>query len=111
MPQVQLPDTGEGSGCGRLSVYLATHCVVLESKADMQKRGQASPDDGDSLALTFAQPVEPAKSMGRTRRRNSFSGSSNSGGCDDHMAGACLIGGRRVSREKSGRWTTDLFPT
>jgi hypothetical protein len=34
---------------------------VLESKADMQKRGQASPDDGDALALTFAQPVPPAE--------------------------------------------------
>jgi hypothetical protein len=31
--------------------------LVLASKADMQKRGQASPDDGDALALTFAQPV------------------------------------------------------
>jgi hypothetical protein len=27
----------------------------------MQKRGQASPDDGDALALRFAQPVEPAE--------------------------------------------------
>jgi phage terminase large subunit len=35
--------------------------LVLESKADMQKRGQASPDDGDALALTFAQPVAPAE--------------------------------------------------
>jgi hypothetical protein len=34
---------------------------VLESKADMQKRGQVSPDDGDALALTFAQPVAPAE--------------------------------------------------
>jgi hypothetical protein len=25
----------------------------------MQKRGLASPDDGDALALTFAQPVAP----------------------------------------------------
>jgi hypothetical protein len=25
----------------------------------MQKRGQASPDDGDALCLTFAQPVAP----------------------------------------------------
>src|ERR1035437_7852058 len=33
--------------------------MVLESKADMQKRGQASPDDGDALCLTFAQPVAP----------------------------------------------------
>jgi hypothetical protein len=39
---------------------LATRCAV-ESKADMQKRGQASPDDGDALALTFAQPVAPAE--------------------------------------------------
>jgi hypothetical protein len=61
MPQVQSSDTGEGSGCGRFRVYLATQCVVLESKADMQKRGQPSPDDGDALALTFAQPVAPAE--------------------------------------------------
>jgi hypothetical protein len=27
----------------------------------MQKRGQASPDDGDALALTFAQRVAPAR--------------------------------------------------
>jgi hypothetical protein len=38
-----------------------SNLLVLESKADMQKRGQASPDDGDALALTFAQPVEPAE--------------------------------------------------
>ena len=31
--------------------------LVLESKADMQKRGVPSPDDGDALALTFAYPV------------------------------------------------------
>jgi hypothetical protein len=35
--------------------------LVLESKADMQKRGQASPDDGDALALTFAQAVAPVE--------------------------------------------------
>ena len=33
--------------------------LVLESKAEMMKRGLASPDDGDALALTFAQPVGP----------------------------------------------------
>jgi hypothetical protein len=38
-----------------------SNLMVLESKADMQKRGQASPDDGDVLALTFAQPVAPAE--------------------------------------------------
>lgn len=31
--------------------------LVLESKQDMQKRGVASPDDGDALALTFSMPV------------------------------------------------------
>jgi hypothetical protein len=35
--------------------------LVLESKVDMQKRGQASPDDGDALCLTFAQNVAPPK--------------------------------------------------
>ena len=33
--------------------------LVLESKEQMQKRGIASPDDGDALALTFAQSVAP----------------------------------------------------
>jgi phage terminase large subunit len=35
--------------------------LVIESKADMQKRGQASPDDGDALALTFAKAVALAE--------------------------------------------------
>ena len=38
---------------------MGSNLLVLESKADMQKRGQASPDDGDALCLTFAQPVAP----------------------------------------------------
>jgi hypothetical protein len=64
-------------------VLAAITAMVLESKADMQKRGQASPDDGDALALTFAAVVAPAEveepdeeeefGLGR------FSGSSNSG--------------------------------
>ena len=43
--------------------------VKLESKEDMKKRGLDSPDDGDALALTFAQTVaipklpEPAPSI------------------------------------------------
>jgi len=31
--------------------------IILESKEHMEARGQASPDDGDALALTFAHPV------------------------------------------------------
>jgi hypothetical protein len=34
--------------------------IVLESKESMAKRNVASPDDGDALALTFAQPVAVA---------------------------------------------------
>jgi hypothetical protein len=33
--------------------------LVLESKQDMLKRGIASPDNGDALALTFAAHVPP----------------------------------------------------
>ena len=42
-----------------------SNLLVLESKADMQRRAQASPDDGEVLALTFAAVVAPA---GRARR-------------------------------------------
>ena len=37
--------------------------MILEKKADMKKRGLASPDCGDSLALTFAQPVARRQDM------------------------------------------------
>lgn len=37
--------------------YDAANAIQLEKKADMRKRGLASPDDGDALALTFAYPV------------------------------------------------------
>ena len=36
--------------------------IQLESKDSMRKRGIASPDLGDALALTFALPVNPARS-------------------------------------------------
>ena len=37
--------------------------LVLESKETMMERGLASPDDGDALSLTFAQPVAVPTSM------------------------------------------------
>ena len=49
----------------------------------MQKRGQASPDDGDALALTFAQPVEPAEVEEKDEEEefgNGYHGSSSAGG-------------------------------
>ncbi len=39
--------------------YTATGEIQLEKKEDMKKRGLASPDIGDALALTFAHPVRP----------------------------------------------------
>ena len=41
--------------------------LTLESKESMQKRGVPSPDDGDALALTFAQAVKSG-GMRRTQR-------------------------------------------
>jgi hypothetical protein len=35
--------------------------LLIESKADLQKRGERSPDDGDAFVLTFAQPIAPRK--------------------------------------------------
>lgn len=34
--------------------------IILEKKEGMKRRGLASPDDGDALALTFAYPVQPS---------------------------------------------------
>jgi hypothetical protein len=39
--------------------YDADMCIMLEKKAHMKARGLASPDNGDALALTFAEPIEP----------------------------------------------------
>jgi hypothetical protein len=63
-------------------VYLPTQCAVLESKAVMQKRGQALPDDGDALALTFAQPVALAEVEEEDEEEEfgGYGGHSNSGG-------------------------------
>ena len=32
---------------------------MIESKQEMAKRGVASPDDANALALTFAHPISP----------------------------------------------------
>lgn len=57
--------TGAIDSAPRLEIDLQTpglrtdskHRVWLESKEDIKKRGEKSPDDGDALALTFAAPV------------------------------------------------------
>ena len=43
--------------CGPEYGFDATNRIALEKKDDMKKRGIASPDAGDALALTFADPV------------------------------------------------------
>jgi phage terminase large subunit len=53
LPELEIGLTGPGYHLNRANK------LVLESKQDMQKRGEASPDDADALCLTFAQPVAP----------------------------------------------------
>lgn len=53
--KIALDLAGPGYGINR------SNKLVLESKDEMRKRGLASPDDGDALALTFAQPVAPVE--------------------------------------------------
>ena len=47
--------------CGQLSLpgYHINNSgkLVIESKADIQARGEASPDDADAFVLTWAQSV------------------------------------------------------
>lgn len=43
--------------------------LVIESKADIQERGEASPDDADAFALTFAQAVAPPKLVTASPRK------------------------------------------
>jgi hypothetical protein len=57
--------------------------VEIEARPgrSIYRYGQASPDDGDALALTFAQPVAPAEVEEADEEENfgRYSGSSNSG--------------------------------
>ena len=61
MVQVRLPAGRQDARADLTAVdygYDASDAIRLERKDDMRKRGLASPDDGDALALTFAYPVE-----------------------------------------------------
>ena len=55
--------------------FTPTNKIQLEKKEDMKKRGLASPDMADALALTFAYPVAPKglpkdRSDKRNKRRD-----------------------------------------
>lgn len=43
--------------------------IILEKKSDMKRRGLASPDEGDALALTFAYSVEPSDHTHQMEKR------------------------------------------
>jgi hypothetical protein len=64
-----------------LSATDASDAILLERKDDMKRRGLASPDDGDALALTFAYPVANATGprSGGSRRGSRGCGG---GSCD-----------------------------
>jgi hypothetical protein len=56
-----IPDSDELESdlTGREYGFNGDQAIQLERKDDMKKRGLASPDNGDALALTFAWPVGP----------------------------------------------------
>jgi hypothetical protein len=64
-PDYQMP----GEGCDSR----------LESKSDLAQRGEASPDDADALALTFAQHVAPIEAPQEPVRLDIFGGGGFSG--------------------------------
>lgn len=71
---VELPeDDGLKSALTGLEYgYNNRMAIQLEKKDDMKKRGLASPDEADSLAMTFAEPVRAIRDIylpvGYTRR-------------------------------------------
>lgn len=58
---VQIPDSDslQADACGPGYKYDSSTRLQLESKEQMRARGVPSPDEWDSVALTFAEPVQP----------------------------------------------------
>jgi hypothetical protein len=56
---VQIPDSDnlQADACGPSYKYDSLTRLQLEKKDDMRRRGVASPDEWDAVALTFAEPV------------------------------------------------------
>jgi hypothetical protein len=55
----QIPDSDalQADACGPGYGYDSSTRLLLEKKDDMRRRGAASPDQWDAVALTFAEPV------------------------------------------------------
>jgi DNA-binding XRE family transcriptional regulator len=60
----QIPDSDslQADACGPSYKYDSNTRLVLEAKENMRRRGVASPDEWDAVALTFAEPVAPSAS-------------------------------------------------
>lgn len=58
-------DSLQADACGPSYKYDINQRVLLESKEDMRKRGLRSPDEWDSIVLTFAEPVNDATASAR----------------------------------------------
>jgi hypothetical protein len=58
---VSIPDSDslQADICGPGYKWDSNTRLLLESKDDMRRRGVLSPDEGDAVALTFAEPVAP----------------------------------------------------
>lgn len=61
--EAQIPDLDslQTDACAPGFTYNNYGQLVIESKKDIKSRGQRSPDEWDSIALTFAEPVAPKK--------------------------------------------------
>ena len=70
--EVQLPDvdTLQADLTAPGYKYTSTTQKQLEPKEDIKKRIARSPDEGDGLALTFAEPVQIVKTRSKRRRRS-----------------------------------------
>jgi len=70
--EVQLPDldTLQADLCAPGYKYTSTTQIQLEAKDEIKKRIGKSPDEGDALALTFAEPVKLIKTSSRRHKRS-----------------------------------------
>jgi hypothetical protein len=63
----QIPDSDslQADACGPSYKYDSNTRLQLESKDDMRRRGDVSPDEWDAVALTFAAPVSSVSNFNR----------------------------------------------
>jgi hypothetical protein len=58
-------DALQADACGPSYKYDSNTRLLIEKKEDMRRRGVASPDGWDAVALTFAEPVSMSAGFGR----------------------------------------------